>query len=282
MGARTGLMGVDELAGRLDRAVPGLAVLDMRQRRDDGLGAIPGSAWVDLHDGFAQRRPDRGLNYDLPQAAEVAATLGRLGIAPNTEVVLADDMGNRWATRAYWVLRYYRHPGKVSVLDGGLAAWRARGLATTEAFVQRPPTEYPVPASPDASILATAEQLRDAVTAGTALACDVRTPEEYTGEVALSGRGGHVPGAAHVLWEACLAPDRTFLPDEALRTVLQPFLDASREPITYCQGGIRASLTWFCLHELLQTRARLYAASWEEWGPRHDMPVDKSVRSNRG
>lgn len=274
MSERKGLVSAAALAARLDDMGPSLAVLDLRQKRDDGLGVIPGSTWVDLHDGFAQRRPERNLNYDLPRPEEIAASLSRLGIGPGTEVVLADDMGNRWATRAYFVLSYYRHPAAVHVLDGGLAAWRGGGLPTVAGFRSRETVAYPAPSTPDRSILATAEELRDGVLAGTTQACDVRAGAEYTGELALSGRGGHVPGAVNVEWERCLAPDRTFLPDEQLAAVLRPFTDTDREAITYCQGGIRASLTWFCLHELLGRRARLYAASWEEWAPRQELPVE--------
>ncbi|HEV1996723.1 MAG TPA: rhodanese-like domain-containing protein, partial [Candidatus Dormibacteraeota bacterium] len=172
---------------------------------------------------------------------------------------------------------YYRHPGSVRVLDGGLAAWRAQGLPTVAEFATREAVAYPAPPAPDRSILATAEELRDGVVAGTVQACDVRADKEYSGEMALSGRGGHVPGAINVEWERCLAADRTFLPDGQLAAVLQPFTSAGREPITYCQGGIRASLTWFCLNELLGRRARLYAASWEEWAPRQELPVELEI-----
>lgn len=274
MSRRKGLITAPELAARLDQAGADLAVVDLRQQRDDGLAAIPGSRWVDLHDGFAQRRPERGLNYDLPRPDELAASLSRLGIGPNTEVVLADDMGNRWATRVYWVLRYYRHPAAVRVLDGGLAAWRHLGLATAPVFATRDSTEYPLPTNPDGSILATAEELRDGLVAGTFQACDSRTVEEYTGAVIQSGRGGHVPGAVHVEWSRALGPDGRFLPNAELAARLRPFIRTDREPVTYCQGGVRASLTWFCLNELLGHPARLYAASWEEWGVRHELPVD--------
>ncbi|MEA2682559.1 MAG: thiosulfate/3-mercaptopyruvate sulfurtransferase [Chloroflexota bacterium] len=275
MTERKGLISASALADRRGEAGDTLAIIDMRENRDDGGPVIPGSVWVSLHDGFAQRRPGRGLDYDMPGAAEVAESMSRLGIGPETDIVLTDDHRNRWATRAYWVLRYYRHRGAVAVLDGGMRAWRAADLPVGTEFATPAPSEYPVPTTSDPGVRATAEELRDGVAGGLLLACDVRTAEEHTGEVAFSGRGGHVPGAAFVPWEACLAENDTFLPNDRLEAVLAPFVRPGQEAVTYCQGGIRASLAWFCLHELLGRPARLYAASWEEWGPREDLPVEK-------
>jgi thiosulfate/3-mercaptopyruvate sulfurtransferase len=54
-----------------------------------------------------------------------------LGISNGDHVVVYDasDMGLYSAARLWWMLRVFGHD-RVSVLDGGLAKWRAEGLPT--------------------------------------------------------------------------------------------------------------------------------------------------------
>jgi thiosulfate/3-mercaptopyruvate sulfurtransferase len=249
-------------------------VIDLRHDPNDGLPAIPGSVWADLHDGFAQQRPGRNLSYDLPRPEELAAALAGLGVGPGTDVVLADDMGNRWATRVYWLLRYFRHGGDAHVLDGGISAYLAAGGPTAAGFSHPQAQDYPAPAGGDESIRIGAEELAGALGTGELALCDVRDPREFSGEVAMSGRGGRIPGAVNIPWDRCLAADGTFLASAGLREVLAPYLEAGGVPVTYCQGGIRASLTWFSLQVLLDRPARLYAGSWEEWAQDPRLPVE--------
>lgn len=271
--SRAGLVSPGELAAELGRADPGTRVVDLRRRPDDGTPMIPGSAWISLHDGFAQARPAGNLQYDLPSPDEFAGALSRLGIEPESRVVLADDMGNRWSTRVYWLLKYYGHQGEVNILDGGIVAWVRSDNPVVDAFVTPEPSVYPPPTEGDESIRVTSAQLLEGISTGDLTLCDVRTPEEYRGEVVLSGRGGHIPGAINVPWDQSLGVDGTFLPNDQLAEALAPYLDDRRRQVTYCQGGIRASLTWFVLHVLLDRPARLYAASWEEWSQQPNLPV---------
>lgn len=273
MGLRPGLIAAAELADELDQVGRELAIVDLRRDRDDGRAKIPGSAWISLHDGFAQVRPERNLHYDLPSPDEFADALSRLGIAPETAVVLADDMGNRWSTRVYWLMSYYYHAGPVRVLDGGIAAYLRSGHPTAAQFDSPPRSLYPSPIRRDESIRITRDQVLSGMERGSLTLCDVRTPEEFKGEVQVSGRGGHIPGAINVPWDQSLGADGTFLSDSRLLEVLAPYLDEDRLQITYCQGGIRASLTWFALQVLLGRKAKLYAASWEEWAQDPDLPV---------
>ncbi len=274
MASRPGLISAEELSAEL--ATGGdIMVVDLRQDAGDGRAKIPGSAWISLHDGFAQARPDRNLMYDLPSAEEFATAMSKLGIKPRTQVVFADDMLNRWSTRAFWVLHYYGHQGDARVLDGGINAYIASGLPTTPEFEIPEPTGYPVPETTDQSIRITPNEILAGVAADSLTLCDVRTPQEFSGEVEMSGRGGHLPGAINITFDSCVDVDGRFLSDSRLAEVLAPYLDDGREQVTYCQGGIRASLTWFALQILLGRKARLYAASWEEWAQDPALPVVK-------
>ena len=270
---RRGLVDTETLAGWLRGEVLPV-VIDLRQDPADGRPVIPGAVHARLHDGFAQHRADRNLHYDLPTAAEFASAMQRAGVTPGTDLVLTDDMRNRWATRVYWLLRYFRHRGSVAVLDGGNVAWMAAGGPTAELFRVPPTGSYPVPGAVDESIRATAAEVASGLESGVVTMCDVRTAEEYIGSDVRAARGGHIPGAVNVAWDDCLGPDGRFLPDDRLAAVLAPFLDGLGTPVTYCQGGIRASLTWFALHELLGRPARMYAGSWEEWAQDPALPVE--------
>jgi thiosulfate/3-mercaptopyruvate sulfurtransferase len=274
---RKGLISAQKLDVKLRSKSPPI-VVELRQDPGDGRPAIPGAVGTTLHNGFAMIRPELELQYDLPDATEFAGALGRLGISPDSNVVLADDMSNRWATRVYWLLKYYGHRGNVAVLDGGISYYLAAGFPTAPGFRMPTPVEYPAPSKTDESIRITTEELGRGLASGRHMICDVRTPQEHAGEVALAPRAGHIPGSIHIPWEDCLRPDGTFLPDIRLAKVLEPYLDDSRTQVTYCQGGIRASLTWFALQELLGRPARLYAASWEAWARRPELPVEVGVK----
>jgi thiosulfate/3-mercaptopyruvate sulfurtransferase len=74
----------------------------------------------------------------LPDIDALTATLGRLGIANNVQVVVYDQDTGSWASRLWWLLRYAGHQG-VAVLDGGWTAWTREGRPTRSGEEQRSP-----------------------------------------------------------------------------------------------------------------------------------------------
>ncbi len=92
-------------------------------------------------------------------------------------------------------------------------------------------------------------------------------------------RGGRIPGARNRSFSDLLRPDNTLRSvPEILGLVRGSGVEPSEVRAIYCQGGVRASLGWFALHEIAGLPdVRVYAGSWEEWGSRDDVPVESDV-----
>ena len=120
------------------RAEPNLVVLDVRSAIDGGgtkayLAAhIPGSVHSDYDQG-GWRVTVHNVPFMLPTLLEIQNLIGDLGIDEHSHVVVVPagvsytDFGS--AARVYWTLKVAGVPD-VSILDGGVAAWKAAGLPT--------------------------------------------------------------------------------------------------------------------------------------------------------
>src|SRR5690606_16160103 len=103
---------------------------------------------------------------------------------------------------------------------------------------------------------------------------DTRTVPEFTGEVAATERGGHIPGAVRIDWEKTLAPDYRFKQGRELVEQLSALgIDPAKESVLYCASGPRAAHLYVALKVAGFGPARLYDRSFSEWGNRADLPV---------
>jgi thiosulfate/3-mercaptopyruvate sulfurtransferase len=87
-------------------------------------GHVPGAVFVDMDDDLAGQ-PGVGGRHPLPTAEQFAGAMSRAGIGDDTSVIAYDD-GGSGAARLWWLLRHFGH-ARVSILDGGYAAWLAAG-----------------------------------------------------------------------------------------------------------------------------------------------------------
>ena len=286
------LVGVEWLAKHLDD--PELRLVHVSpDRRVYNKRHIRGATYSDLHKEIALRgtAPETGdaeREWLIPTREQTAAVLRRWRVGEGDRVVFYDDIGlNRQAIRGYWILRLYRYPQeRLHILVGGIEAWRRAGHETTtdvpEADLADGLRKPAILGEWDESIIATYDEVlawsREASAGDIAPTrlLDVRTAAEWVGADLRARRGGHIPGARNRLFSDLLTEDGTFRSvDEMLSIIRASGVDPAEIRATYCQGGVRAALVWFVLHELAgYDEVRSYAGSWEEWGNMPDSPID--------
>jgi thiosulfate/3-mercaptopyruvate sulfurtransferase len=206
------------------------------------------------------------------------------GVSNATTVVLYGDNNNWFAAWALWQMKMYGHQD-VRIMNGGRKKWLAEGREVS--------TDVPTPAAakyratdPDNSLRAFLPQVQAAMAAGSHGMVDVRSPQEFTGEIlAPPGlpetcqRGGHIPGARSIPWGKACNEDGTFKSADELKALYAgEGINGSLPVIAYCRIGERSSHTWFVLKYLLGFREVLnYDGSWTEWGNLVGAPVERGA-----
>ena len=268
------------LADHLDQVV----VVDIRDDAAEGAepsgystGHIPGA----VHAPY-RATPWRVTRDDvggmMPSLSEMEELVGGLGLTNEDHVVVASagssagDMAT--ATRVYWQLKVIGHD-RLSILDGGYAAWTSAGLPTETKPIEPTPTEYS--GRLRSELVAGVAEVEEAV-AGRGALLDARTADFHAGERKSSSvaRPGTLPGARNTPLTALFSETTgRFVSAEEARAVWEGAgVDMAGAQIAFCNSGQQASLAWFVSSEVLGNEdVRLYDGSLMEWAADEARPM---------
>jgi thiosulfate/3-mercaptopyruvate sulfurtransferase len=237
-------------------------------------GHLPGARYVSLDDTLSSAKTGRNGRHPLPARATFAQAVAALGANTDTLIVAYDNAGGMYAARLWWMLRWAGHAA-VSVLDGGIAAWKAaNGAIETATPAPRAPGQFPL----RNSLVATVDyaQLLGLIGSPERLVVDARAPDRYRGEnETLDPVGGHIPGAANRFFRGNLAADGRFRPAAELRAEFTALLGgrAPASVIHQCGSGVTACHNLLAMEVAGLGGAALYPGSWSEWCAQPGAPI---------
>ena len=234
---------------------------------------IPGAVYVDWTRDIAD--PEDDVEAQVASPEQFAKVMGRLGIGDEHLVVAYDaHPASQFATRFWWALNYYGH-SRVVVLNGGLPKWKREQRPVDSTIPAYPATTFTPVAQPQ--LRATAEDVLALLRQHNVNIVDARDSGQYTGKIARGeGRRGHIPGAINLPREELIDPATgTFRSNTELQQIFDGANVAPDQHIVaYCNGGVAATTVLFSLAMLGYPHLTNYDGSWNEWGVRHDLPVE--------
>jgi len=246
-----------------------VVIVDAGSSISYGTQHLKGAVYADLNLDLAAVPEDaaKGGRHPLPDPAYFGQVLSRLGITPQSHVVVYDDKnGALAAARFWWMLRAAGHE-KVQVLNGGLTAAVKAGFPLSDLV------EMPIPVAeytfadwnlPQAYM----DEVETAALGTEHVVIDVREAARYRGETEpIDLIAGHIPGAVNVPYASNLDENGLFIKPEIIG---QKYVDELKgvnaaNSIIHCGSGVTACHTILAMNYAGLPMPKLYVGSWSEW-----------------
>lgn len=228
---------------------------------------IPGARYFTIWDVLVEN--EQGIRNEFPDDQQLEQVLRSYGINTHSTIIICYEDGNAIprASRLFFTLVYAGLGNQVSMLNGGLKAWKNEGRALTDvvtSFEEGNISIHPVP-----EILVSKEEILAMLNKDSITIIDARPPEQYYGTDTEYNSSGspHIEGAVNIPYFNLSQDDSShlFKTNEDLHKLFKDYrVPPETTIITYCSTGIRASSIYFTA-TLLGYKVRLYDGSFQEW-----------------
>ena len=261
---------VDDLDALIDQ--PNTCIIDLSSPALYANEHIPSAVFLDYSNIVKDTPPVIGL---IPDANEFEKALSEIGATSDSYIVAYDGEGSGKAARLLWTLEIAGH-NKMSLLNGGLNAWKERNRPTTSKAPEITRSIYKLNFNNQDGVVNADEilmQLDDSKTC----VLDARSRDEFLGTDVRSKRVGHIPGAVNLDWMT-LKDQKNHLhlkPKEELQHMLTALgVTKEKNIITHCQSHHRSALMYVTLKSLGFENVKGYPGSWSDWANREDTPIE--------
>jgi thiosulfate/3-mercaptopyruvate sulfurtransferase len=222
----------------------------------------PGSLAPDSPAG-AMNEPDPSSAKDIVE---------NLGISNDSRVILYFVRNEVSPTaRMFLTFENLGMKGKVSLLDGGLEAWKKAGFAITKDVPVVKKGKFK-PSS--LGYIVNKDYVLKNLNSNSTVIVDARMKKFYDGEPVGNPRDGHITGAKNIYYQDMVDQSNFFKPTDQLQPYFSPVIDSKeKEVVTYCFIGQTASVVYLA-GRILGYNMKLYDGSMQEWSRIKDLPME--------
>jgi thiosulfate/3-mercaptopyruvate sulfurtransferase len=226
-------------------------------------GHIPGAYYLDLNKDLSSPVQKHGGRHPLPNPEKLGQKLSTIGVNfQKNLVVVYDDSRLAFASRLWWLLRYFGHE-QVAVLNGGFSEWQNAGYPVTNLI----PRSQIAVFSPQlkTEMLVNITDVKNRKDIDGVVLVDSRENERYLGiKEPIDKIAGHIEGAVNYPWQEVTDSSGYLLP---ILNQCQRWknIESSEEIIVYCGSGVTACVNLLSLQLAGINSGKLYAGSWSDW-----------------
>jgi len=237
-------------------------------------GHIPGARFL-WFDHLSPSNPDESTA--LPTMEQAKSSLEELGVSNASRVILYGGPNVvTLLTRTYLMFEYLGIAQNVSIMSGGMDAWKSEKRVTsteTSPTIQR--GNVSITAHPN--LIVDVDWVKNNLKNPSVAIVDARGKRAYDGAPGGPQRSGHIFGAKLVVIDSLVDSLNRFKSPDILRKY---FADAGINPnskiVTYCWVGQMATVPYFAA-KLLGYDAALFDGSWEIWSAMDESyPVEQT------
>jgi thiosulfate/3-mercaptopyruvate sulfurtransferase len=239
---------------------------------------IPNAIYADLEKDLSGSITAETGRHPLPEPVKFIETCSKWGIDEDKQVVVYDTTSGSFASRLWWMLKYFGHQN-VAILNGGLSAWLESGFSQESGHFHNQPSKFI--GAPDHLLIKSTTDMEKIIFQPDYTIIDARSRERYLGlEEPLDKIAGHIPTAINFFHQNNLGPNGKLLPTVELRDKYDNLLRGlnNTRKIVYCGSGVTSCLNFAVMQHIGIEPIQLYLGSWSEWirNPNHPIITENN------